>query len=240
MIKSKINLKEFKKDLKEYQNKEKAKILAWFFKTGKGEYGEGDFFLGIMVPDSRKMAQKYAGLSFDEIKKLFESKFHEERLIALLILVHNYRKGDQKIKKKIFDFYLTQTKYINNWDLVDLSAGYIVGDYLLDKNRSILKKLAKSKNIWERRIAIISTFAFIYKNESKWTFKITRILMKDKHDLIHKACGWMLREVGKRVSEKDLEAFLKENISQMPRTMLRYSIERFLESKRKMYLNKKN
>lgn len=235
-----LSLKNLEKELFRLGNKEKVQLLARFFKTGEGEYGEGDFFLGITVPISRIVAKKYSKLIFQDIAKLLKNKFHEARLVALLILVHNHKQSKlEEQKKKIYTFYLKQTRYINNWDLVDLSAHYIVGDYLLNKNRKILEKLARSKNIWERRIAIISTFAFIYAGESEWTFKIVKMLLKDKHDLIHKACGWMLREVGKRVSEEKLEKFLKENIKNMPRTMLRYAIERLPEKKRKYYLKLK-
>lgn len=234
-------------EIKQKANNDKAKILARFFKTGKGEYGEGDLFLGITVPISRTIAQKYSHLSLNEVGKLLQNKYHEIRLIALLILVQKYRRIDIGVsdkqclakKKEIVDFYLKNTKYINNWDLVDLSAHYILGNYLYIQRQSarkILIKLAKSKNLWERRIAIISTFAFIYKGESTWTFRIVKILIKDNHDLIHKACGWMLREVGKRVSENDLILFLNAHKMQMPRTMLRYAIEKFEENKRKQYL----
>ncbi len=240
-------------EIKQKANSDKAKILARFFKTGKGEYGEGDLFLGITVPVSRMIAKKYTDLPLKEIQKLLQNKYHEVRLIALLILVQKYRQIDIGVsakqglakKKEIVDFYLKNTKYINNWDLVDLSAHYIVGDYLYSRTilkktsqGNILIKLAKSKNLWEKRISIISTFAFIYKGESKLTLEIVKILMKDQHDLIHKACGWMLREVGKRVDEKDLTSFLDRYKSQMPRTMLRYAIEKFEENKRIQYLKR--
>jgi 3-methyladenine DNA glycosylase AlkD len=246
------NLNNLLKDLKQKANPKKARLLARFFKTGSGQYGEGDIFLGITVPESRKIAVKYSKLPFHDISKLIKNKYHEARLIALLILVHQYKSSARtflakKQRKKIFNFYLKNTKYINNWDLVDLSAGYIVGNYLFDKDpegmstsygtgRSILIKLAKSNSVWERRIAIISTFAFIYKGESRWTLKIVKLLINDPHDLIHKACGWMLREVGKRVSEKDLVIFLDKYSHKMPRTMLRYAIERLSENKRNYYL----
>ncbi len=221
------------------RNKDKGAFLTRFFKTGPGQYGEGDLFLGITVPLSRILATKYKNISFSDISKLLMNKYHEVRLIALLILVHQYKQAKNEIiKRKIYNFYLKNTKYINNWDLVDLSAHYIIGDFLLNKDPKILEKLAKSKNLWERRIAIISTFAFIYKGESEWTFRIVKLLLKDKHDLIHKACGWMLREVGKKVSEKKLTSFLDIYVHQMPRTMLRYSIERLPEKKRLYYLNK--
>lgn len=232
------NLNSMLDELKQKENKEKATLLARFFKTGPGQYGEGDLFLGITVPESRKIAVKYYEISFSDISKLLKNKYHEARLVALLILVHKFRHTKKESEqKKIVDFYLKNTKYINNWDLVDLSAGYIVGNYLFGKDAKILEELAKSNNIWKRRIAIISTFAFIYKGESKWTFRIVKMLMNDPHDLIHKACGWMLREVGKRVSELELIAFLNTYATRMPRTMLRYAIERLPESKRLYYLN---
>lgn len=241
----KNNLKNLLKDLKQKSNPQKAKLLARFFKTKKGQYSEGDLFLGITVPESRKIAQKYSELTFPDISKLIKNKYHEARLIALLILVHKFKRAKQGLAQKtITEFYLAHTKYINNWDLVDLSAHYIVGDYLYSlrqeetKYRTVLYNLAKSKNLWERRIAIISTFTFIYKGESEWTFYIVKMLMSDPHDLIHKACGWMLREVGKRVSEPKLTAFLDTYGTKMPRTMLRYAIERLPENKRKYYLSK--
>lgn len=234
-----LSLKNLKKDLARYSNKGKAIVLARFFKTGKGQYGEGDKFIGVVVPNAREIARKYTDISLSLVASLIKSEIHEERLVAILILVDKFKKGNEKIKTEIFEFYLTHTKNINNWDLVDLSAPNILGTYLLNKNRVILIRLAKSKNLWERRIAIIATFAFIYVGEFEWTFKIVEILMKDEHDLIHKACGWMLREMGKRVSERELEKFLDKNALKMPRTMLRYAIERLPEKKRKYYLNLK-
>jgi 3-methyladenine DNA glycosylase AlkD len=238
------------KELKSKQNPLKAKILERFFKTGKGEYGEGDLFFGITVPESRKIAKKYKEIAFTEIEKVLNSKYHEARLVAILILVAKYRDASKQKnvieQKKVYNFYLKHTKNINNWDLVDLSAHYIVGDFLYhNKNKdneiieiTILEKLAKSKNLWERRIAIISTFAFIYKGEYQDTIKITKMLMNDKHDLINKACGWMLREIGKRVSEVPLIKFLDEYGTKIPRTMLRYAIERLPDEKRLYYLKK--
>ena len=233
------------KEILSLRNDDKAKQLARFFKTGKGQYGEGDLFLGITVPVSRKMAIKYYNIPLKYVARLIKNKHHEVRLIAILVLVHKYKTSPipgMGEKKEIVDFYLAHSKYINNWDLVDLSAGYILGDYLCKRTvllqRSILLALVKSQNIWERRIAIISTFAFIFKGKSEWTLKITKILLNDNHDLIHKACGWMLREVGKRVSEKDLTSFLDANSQKMPRTMLRYAIERLPEKKRLYYLHK--
>ncbi len=237
-------IQKIQKELESKSKPAKIKIMMYYFKTGKGEYGEGDVFLGLTSQEIKNVAQKYYDLSFTELSKLLNSKIHEERICALRILVHNYKKDNSR--KEIYDFYLKNTKKINNWDLVDISAHYIVGDYLYQRTvlkraspRTVLFKLAKSKNLWERRIAMISTFAFIYKGEYKWTFKIAKMLIKDQEDLIHKASGWMLREVGKRVSETKLKAFLDTYGTKMPRTMLRYTIERLPEAKRKYYLNKK-
>lgn len=255
-------IQDLKKDLQELANPEKAELLQRFFKTGKGHYGEGDVFLGITVPEQRKIAKKYTDLSLKEIQELILSEIHEYRLVSLLILIEKYKKS--KDKKEIFEFYLKNTKKINNWDLVDLSAPNIVGDFLLDKDKNILYKLAKYENLWEKRISIVSTFAFIRNNQFDDTLKIAEILLNDakkskifgatkskavpmhrqhkdfagNHDLIHKAVGWMLREVGKRDEEK-LEEFLKKYYKDMPRTMLRYAIERFDEEKRKKYLKGK-
>ena len=232
-----MNIENIQKDLKKLANPEKAKILQGFFKTGKGQYGEDDIFLGIVVPEQRKVAKKYANLNLGEIKKLLSSKIHEHRLVSLFILANQYQKADKQTKKKIFNFYLKNAKNINNWDLVDVSAPNIVGDYLLNKDKSILYKLAKSKNIWEKRIAIMATFSFIRNNGFDATLKISEILLEDEHDLIHKAVGWMLRELGKR-NQAIEEKFLKKYYKKMPRTMLRYAIERFSENKRKSYLGK--
>jgi 3-methyladenine DNA glycosylase AlkD len=233
-----MSLKQIQKDLQRLKNKEKAKILQGFFKTGKGQYGEGDIFLGIIVPLQRKTASNYKDLTLQDIQKLLKSKIHEYRLTALFILIHQYNKADEKKKKKIFNLYLENTNNINNWDLIDLSAPNIVGNYLLDKDRNILYKLANSNSLWEKRISILSTFEFIKNNEYKDTLKISRILLNDNHDLIHKSVGWMLREVGKRVSQQKEEEFLKKHYKNMPRTMLRYAIERFEETKRQSYLKK--
>ncbi|OIP57671.1 MAG: DNA alkylation repair protein [Candidatus Levybacteria bacterium CG_4_10_14_0_2_um_filter_36_16] len=224
-------------EVRSIANPGKAKILSGFFKTGKGEYGEGDIFLGLTVPQSRKIVFKYKNLSINEVKILLSSKIHEERLIALLILVHNFEKGSDKEKEAAYKIYLQNTQYINNWDLVDLTAPKIVGEWLINKNRSILTKLARSKNLWERRIAMIATHQFICKNKTeKDTFEIAEILIDDKHDLIQKAVGWMLREVGKRIGQGVEEEFLKKHYKKMGRTSLRYAIERFPEKIRKQYL----
>lgn len=233
------SLLDLKKEVRKLRNPQKAKILKGFFKTGRGEYGEGDVFLGITVPQSRAIAKRYTKLSLVDTKKLLASRIHEERLIALLILVENFKKDSKQEKEKIYNFYLSSTKYINNWDLVDLSAEKIVGAYLTLKPKTILKKLARSKNIWERRIAIVSTFHFIKNNEFGPTFIIATLLLSDTHDLIHKAIGWMLREMGKR-DRGALERFLRIHIVSMPRTTLRYAIERFPEKKRKQLLGKRS
>lgn len=232
-----IKVEDLKKELRTLADLEKASILQRFFKTQKGEYGEGDIFLGITVPNTRRVAKKYMDLKLSEIKKILYSKIHEERLCSLLILVDKFGKGNDLEKSKVFEFYIKNAKQVNNWDLVDLSSPKIVGEYLLDKTKDILYKFAESKNLWEKRVSIISTFTFIKNHKYEDTFKIAEILMNDKHDLIHKAVGWMLREVGKR-SLKDEERFLKKYSKKMPRTMLRYAIEKFPEEKRLEYLKR--
>jgi 3-methyladenine DNA glycosylase AlkD len=221
--------------LRQLGNKERAKVSQGFFKTGPGEYGEGDVFLGIKVPEIRSLAKEYQDITTKEIKQLLKSPIHEERLLALLILVRTYSKGNETTKGGIYGLYLENTTFINNWDLVDGSAEYIVGDFLMDKTKKPLYDLAKSRNMWERRISIMSTFHFIKRNEFSETLKISRMLLSDERDLIHKAVGWMLREVGKRHLPTE-EKFLRKYYKKMPRTMLRYAIERFPESKRKSYL----
>lgn len=230
-------MKQFQRDLRRYSDSNKAKILQGFFKTGRGQYGEGDVFLGISVPQIRAIAQNASGrLSFSELQWLINSKIHEERLGAILILVDMYKKGDNLDKERVFKFYKTNASRINNWDLVDLSAPNIVGDYLLSQeDKGLLYSLADSDNLWEKRIAIVSTFAFIRAGQFDDTLKIANILMGDEHDLIHKAVGWMLREVGKR-NLMVLEKFLKDNYNELPRTTLRYAIERFSENERKKWL----
>jgi len=212
--------------------------MQWFFKTGKGEYGEGDVFVGLKVPTQRKLAREFSDLTLSDLKRLLNSPIHEERLISLFILIDTYDKGNEKEKDDIFSFYLKNIKGINNWDLVDLSAPKIVGNYLLDKDQSLLEKFANSNNLWERRIAILSTQEFIRNGSFDRTLKIAQTLLNDKHDLIHKAVGWMLREIGKR-DLKTEEKFLKVYYKRMPRTMLRYAIEKFPEAKRKKYLQGK-
>ncbi len=226
-----------KQDIQKLANPKKAKILAKFFKTGKGEYGEGDIFLGIKVPEQRKIAKKYSSLTLEDIQILLESKIHEYRLTSLFILIEKYKKADAKYKKIIVDFYLKNTGNINNWDLVDSSAPYILGDYLLEKDRSILYGMAKSDNLWKKRIAILSTFAFIRNNDFDDAFNISEILLYDSHNLIHKAVGWMLREIGNRNQKKE-EEFLNKHYKEMPRTALRYAIEKFDKDKRNYYLKR--
>lgn len=217
----------------------KAKILQRFFKTGPGEYAEGDRFLGVVVPDARAIARDFRTLSLFEIRQLIRSPFHEERLCALMILVFQFAKADLAGKEKIFHFYLRYTRYINNWDLVDLTAKHIVGAFLFDKDKRLLYQLVKSKLLWERRIAIIATFYFIEQRKFKDTLKIAKVFMEDSHDLIHKAVGWMLREIGKRDQAVE-ESFLNQYAGRMPRTMLRYAIERFPDAKRQRYLKQES
>jgi 3-methyladenine DNA glycosylase AlkD len=230
-----MSLAELKKKIKLASSPNIAIILQRFFKTGKGEYGEGDIFAGIKVPVLRAIAKEHYELGFDDLKELIKSHIHEERMISLFILVHKFIKGDEKIREKVFRFYLKNTKTINNWDLVDLSAPQIIGGSLVDKERTVLYELAASKSLWERRISMLATFTFIKKGDFNDTIEIAKILLYDKHDLIQKAVGWMLREIGKRDIETE-EEFLKEYCKTMPRTMLRYAIEKFPEDKRKYYM----
>ncbi|MCX5678978.1 MAG: DNA alkylation repair protein [Candidatus Omnitrophica bacterium] len=229
-------LNKLKKDLRAQADPEKAKILQRFFKTAAGEYGEGDVFLGLVVPKIRALSKKYAHLDIRNTEILLRSPIHEERLSALLILVLKFEKGSAREKAEIYRTYLKNTEYINSWDLVDLTADRIAGAFLKDRDKAILYKLARSENMWERRIAIIATFHFIKNGSFRHTFAIAKVLLSDDHDLIHKAVGWMLRETGKRIDMAAEERFLENYYKKMPRTMLRYAIERFPESKRKAYL----
>jgi 3-methyladenine DNA glycosylase AlkD len=228
-------LKEIKVKLQKLANKKRAEQSKRYFKTGPGEYGEGDVFLGIAVPELRKLSKAYRDIPLEATEKLLKSPIHEERLLALLILVLAYTKGDAKTQKQIYTLYLKNTVFINNWDLVDLSAHYIVGSYLWDRSKKPLYRLAKSKSLWERRIAIMATFHFIRQDSFSETLKIADTLMADKEDLIHKAVGWMLREIGKRDLQTE-EDFLKPRYRDIPRTMLRYAIEKFPAAKRTCYL----
>jgi 3-methyladenine DNA glycosylase AlkD len=232
-----MNLAELHLTVKKNSDRSLSKFLQRFFKTGKGEYAEGDVFAGIKVPVSRKIAKQFKELSLKELSLLIKSKIHEERLIALFILVDKMKRAEGKEKGKIFNFYIKNLRYVNNWDLVDLSADKIIGDYLYDKERKLLFELSKGDH-WERRIAVMSTFNFIKKNDYNTILKIVGLLLNDKEDLIHKAAGWMLREIGNRDIKRE-EEFLKMHYKNMPRTMLRYAIEKFPEKKRKSYLKGK-
>ncbi len=230
-------MKNIHEEFKKMSDQEHAIQLQKYFKTGKGEYGEGDQFLGLRVPTVRKIAKKFNTLSIDEAEKFLQSPYHEERLFALFILIDLFKKGNEEDKKKIHELYLKNTKFINNWDLVDASAGPIVGVYLFKRDKEPIYTLTQSENLWERRIAIMATSYFIIHNQFSDTLKIAEMLLNDKEDLIHKAVGWMLREIGKRNLEIE-ESFLKKYYQNMPRTMLRYAIEKFPEEKRKSYLKK--
>jgi 3-methyladenine DNA glycosylase AlkD len=211
------------------------KRKAVFFKTGPGEYAEHDRFLGVPAPRLRQIAKKYRDISLESISELLQSPVNEERFLALMMLVDRYQKGNLLIQEEVFQLYFLYMRHINNWNLVDASAHYIVGAHLFERDKNPLLELASSQIMWERRIAIVSTWYFIHKNEFEWTIKIAEILVSDKHDLIHKAVGWMLREMGKR-DLKYLLDFLNQHATQMPRTMLRYSIEKLSIESRKDYL----
>ena len=227
---------DIRKELQSMADPDKGAILQRFFKTGPGQYGEGDIFIGVMVPQSRQVAKKFSQLSLGEIRTLLYSGIHEERLVALLILARRYSASSSREKEEIVKFYLDNIKQVNNWDLVDLSAPNILGAHLVDRDRRrLLYRFAGSDNVWERRIAIVATHYFIRNGDFSDTLKIAAMLLQDRHDLIHKAAGWMLREVGKRDAAAE-EAFLEEHYSAMPRTMLRYAIERLPESKRRRYM----
>ena len=228
--------KELKKSLYKLKDKNQARNLARFFKTGKGEYGEGDKFLGIKVPLIRKEITKFKELSLTNLLPSIKSIYHEERLLALLILVNKYKSlPNEQSREEIFKYYLRNKKYINNWDLIDLTAPHILGDYLYNKDKSILVNLAKSNNLWDKRLSILATFHFIKHEKFSFALRIYKILLNDKHDLIHKAIGWMLREIGNRDQIVE-ESFLKKHYKKLPRTTLRYAIEKFPEKKRQNYL----
>ena len=233
-----MKAEDVRKRLKKLGTRERAEVSQRFFKTGPGEYGEGDVFLGVRVPELRRLAKEFKELAPTEIQGLLRSEIHEERLVALLILVRNYPKADQQAQKRIYDLYMGHLRFVNNWDLVDVSAEHVVGAFLRDKDKGPLYRLARSKHLWERRVSILATFHYIKRNEFTETLKIARMLLSDEQDLIHKAVGWMLREVGKRDLAAE-ERFLKTHYGKMPRTMLRYAIERFPETKRQRYLKGK-
>lgn len=230
-----MSLSAIRRELKKYADPERASHSLRFFKTGPDQYGAGDMFLGIKVPVLRRLARDFRPAPFATMIALLHSRFHEERLLALFLLVDSYKQGDPVQKKQVYNFYLQSTRFINNWDLVDSSAEHIVGAYLADKNRRKLHTLAHSHNLWERRIAIIATFHYIKNRQFTHTLHIAKLLLNDRHDLIHKAVGWMLREVGNR--DRSVEKkFLQSLYKKMPRTMLRYAIEKFSADERQRYL----
>ena len=216
---------------------EKREIFPKFFKAGKGEYGEGDRFLGVTVPNIRAIAKLHKDVSIEEIRELIQSEWHEVRLCALIIMVEKSKKKDEALRKELFNLYLSQTKRINNWDLVDLSCRFIIGEYLLDKSRDILYHLAQSPLLWDNRIAIVSTYAFIRKGQLEDTYALSDLMMHHPHDLMHKAIGWMLREAGKRDSER-LYDYVMSHRADMPRTMLRYAIEKFSPKERAILMKR--
>jgi len=224
-----------KTELEQLSDKHIAVHSSRYFKTGPGQYGEGDQFRGIRVPELRRLSRKYKKIPINNVVQLLHSSYHEDRLLSLFILVFQYQSGNEILQEEIFDLYLANTKLINNWDLVDSSARQIVGARLYKKNTDLLREMARSDLLWDRRIAIIATAYFIGKNEFDDTLTIARILLNDEHDLIHKAVGWMLREVGNRKKEIEI-GFLKLNYKKMPRTMLRYAIEKFPVEERQAYL----
>ena len=230
-----MGVHEIQKRLTELGDPGKAAVLQRFFKTGPGEYAEGDLFRGIPVPELRRLARHYKDLSLSDAQRLLKSPHHEDRLLALLILIHIDANRDGAVRERVYRLYLRNTQFINNWDLVDVSAEHIIGRFLMHRSKEPLTRLANSRLLWERRIAILSTFHFIKKGLFDETFRIAEILLGDEEDLIHKAVGWMLREAGKRDLKAE-ERFLKAHYRQMPRTMLRYAIERFPEGRRQAYL----
>lgn len=242
VLKAKDLIIELEKQAENKKYRDNRPVLQRFFKTGKGEYAEGDIFLGLPVPLVRSLAKKYKSLSLTEIKKLLNNKVHEIRLVGLLILVEQYQQSKNREEKTVIvGFYLQHSQRINNWDLVDLSCYKILGDYLLEeapkKAMAVLSKLAESKNMWERRIAMVSTFAFIKSGRKEEVINISKKLLQDSEDLIHKASGWMLRELGKRIDEKSLATFLDAHAKKMPRVALRYAVEKFDKAKKMYYYN---
>jgi 3-methyladenine DNA glycosylase AlkD len=234
-VQAKLTAAQVKADLAALADPQRAEGLAWFFKTGKGQYGEGDRFLGITVPQQRNIATHYRELPMSDIARLLKSSYHEHRSVGLMILVLQFKGGSQETRERIFDFYLTQTDTVNNWDLVDGSAPYIVGQHLMNKPRHVLYRLAGSHKLWERRIAIVSTLAFVKAGDLDDVFGISEVLLGDKHDLIHKAIGWVLRESGK-ISRSRQMAFIADHYGQIPRTALRYAIEHLMPLERKQVL----
>ena len=233
-----MSIKKINTELNRLKDKRRAAILQRFFKTGPGEYGQGDVFYGIPVPALRRLVKQFPQMKIGDIQALISSPVHEVRLLAVLFLVDQYQRGDERLKQKVYIRYLNNSRFVNNWDLVDASAPHIVGAYLEKKSKKVLYELARSEVLWDRRIAMMATFRYIRKHSFSETLKIAEILIHDHEDLIQKAVGWMLREIGKRELEKE-ESFLKCYYRMMPRTMLRYVIEAFPESKRQAYLKGK-
>lgn len=231
-----MTAKNIKQQLQKLGDPRRAEHSAKFFKTGKGQYAEGDRFIGCSVPQTRSVAKTNTNTPLEELKKLLDDEFHECRFCALIILSDRFKKSEEPIRKEIINFYLANTHRINNWDLVDVSAYAILGEWLLNKKRTLLYQLADSNNLWEERISIIATMAFIRKNDFNDALRIVEKLLTHPHDLIHKACGWMLRETGKR-NEKVLTDFLDKYSTQMPRTMLRYAIEKLSHAQKSYYMN---
>ena len=225
-----------RKALRAQANPTRVAGVTRYFKCGPGEYGEGDVFIGVTVPAQRTIARHFRDLPIKETDKLLTSRIHEERATALLILVDQFSRGDERTRGQIFRLYMRRLRFINNWDLVDTSAGPIVGGWLEDKPRGLLDRLARSKHLWSRRVAMIATFHYIYRGDHRDAIRVAKILVNDSHDLIHKAVGWMLREVDKRASPAALTAFLNRHAATMPRTMLRYAIERWPATKRKVWM----
>lgn len=231
-----VSAESARRALRTVADSSRVSTLQRFFKTGPGEYADGDIFIGVTVPQVRKLTRLFEEMPFAEVKKLLRSAIHEERLLALLIWVRQYQRGDPEVRDQIFHGYTAQVKWINNWDLIDVTAPHIVGSHLSKSNpRSVLYEWAVSDDLWYRRIAIMSTFHFIKHEDFADTVRIAGILLRDEHDLIQKAVGWMLREVGKRDRATE-EAFLERHYKKMPRTMLRYAIEQFEETRRQAYL----
>jgi 3-methyladenine DNA glycosylase AlkD len=237
-----MTAKDVKSALQKYAAADDADFLGRFFKTGEGQYGAGDVFIGVRVPDTRKVCKEFATLPLGEIETLLQSTIHEHRLAAVILLGNRFKKADETERKEIYDAYLAAVYngWVNNWDIVDTSAEFVVGEYLWNKPRGILFELAASPDLWQRRVAVLGTFAFIKRGDASTTLKLAGLLLHDKHDLIQKAVGWMLREVGKRCDEALLCKFLDTHAAEMPRTMLRYSIERLNPAQKRKYMNAKN
>lgn len=230
------------KALQKYADKDRARNLQRFFKTGPGQYGEGDVFVGITMPEIRSVAKQYVDITLGEIQKLLDSKIHEYRMTGLIILTYQYPKSDEATQKKLYDFYLKNlyAGNINNWDLVDVTTPRIVGEYLVNQSRNILYELAESDDLWQRRVSIIATFAFIKRGDATTSIDLANKLIHDRHDLIHKAVGWVLREVGKSIDEKILTKYLDTHAHEMPRTMLRYSLEKLTQSQKQQYMSQRS